>query len=85
LVLPPWLREDSERLVAAFQDPAIQFWHTRTVSSGAEAAINDFAEDWRQSVAGSRPGVGGGFKTNVMCGSVRPASTLQLTLSRRVT
>jgi RimJ/RimL family protein N-acetyltransferase len=49
LVLRPWRTEDSPRLADAFQDPAIQFWHTRTISSTAEAEtlINDYAQDWR--------------------------------------
>jgi len=49
LVLRPWLTEDSPRLREAFRDPAIQFWHTRTISSNeeAETLINDYAQDWR--------------------------------------
>jgi ribosomal-protein-alanine N-acetyltransferase len=49
LVLRPWRTEDSPRLRAAFQDPAIQFWHTRTISNNeeAEALINDYAQDWQ--------------------------------------
>jgi RimJ/RimL family protein N-acetyltransferase len=49
LVVRPWLTEDSARLADAFQDPAIQFWHTRTISSNeeAETLINDYAQDWR--------------------------------------
>lgn len=49
LVVRPWLTEDSARLADAFQDPAIQFWHTRTISANeeAETLINDYAQDWR--------------------------------------
>jgi [ribosomal protein S5]-alanine N-acetyltransferase len=49
LVLRPWVAEDSPQLMDAFQDPAIQFWHTRTISSTEEATtlIEDYADGWR--------------------------------------
>jgi len=55
LVLRPWLSEDSSRLEEAFQDPAIQFWHTRTISSNAEAEmlIAEYARDWRAETRGN--------------------------------
>jgi RimJ/RimL family protein N-acetyltransferase len=55
VVLRPWLTEDSPRLKEAFQDPAIQFWHTRTISSNAEAEtlIKGYAQDWHAEIRGN--------------------------------
>jgi len=55
VVLRPWLTEDSPRLKEAFQDPAIQFWHTRTISSDAEAEtlITGYAQDWHAETRGN--------------------------------
>jgi len=55
LVLRPWLKEDGPRLKNAFHDPAIQFWHTRTISSDAEAEmlIAEYARDWHAETRGN--------------------------------
>ncbi|GAS93821.1 uncharacterized protein RMCC_0787 [Mycolicibacterium canariasense] len=49
MVLRPWVAADSQGLMDAFEDPAIQFWHTRTICSIEEAKtlIADYARDWR--------------------------------------
>ncbi|WP_330184539.1 GNAT family N-acetyltransferase [Nocardia sp. NBC_01503] len=52
LVLRPWLRRDAPEVYTAFQDPAIQRWHTRTAESVDEAGewIGAWARAWSAGV-----------------------------------
>ena len=55
VVLRPWSTEDSARLTDAFKDPAIQFWHRRTIPSNeeAETLITGYAQEWRAETRGN--------------------------------
>ncbi|MEU4618895.1 GNAT family N-acetyltransferase [Actinoplanes sp. NPDC023801] len=43
VLLRPWHTDDHEAVVAAFTDPAIQRWHTRSVTA---AEARDWIEQW---------------------------------------
>jgi hypothetical protein len=47
LVPRPWEPSDAAVFLAAYQDPAIQHWHTRQPAS--EAQVRDWFEQYRQS------------------------------------
>ncbi|MEV8516862.1 GNAT family N-acetyltransferase [Dactylosporangium sp. NPDC051484] len=47
IVLRPWEPSDAAVFLAAYQDPAIQQWHTRQPAS--EAEVNDWFEQYRRS------------------------------------
>jgi RimJ/RimL family protein N-acetyltransferase len=54
LVLRPWLPPDAAVFFAAYQDPAIQHWHTRQPAS--EARVREWFEDrqnWEQEEGAS--------------------------------
>ena len=48
LLLRPWVDADSPWVLDAFRDPAIQFWHTRTISTlgEAEGLIDKYSKAW---------------------------------------
>jgi hypothetical protein len=46
LVLRPWESSDAAVFFAAYQDPAIQHWHTREPAS--EAQVRDWFAQYRQ-------------------------------------
>jgi [ribosomal protein S5]-alanine N-acetyltransferase len=48
IVLRPWRTTDCGGLADAFEDPAIAFWHRRTIASAAEAEslITGYGRDW---------------------------------------
>ncbi|EFG64939.1 GNAT family N-acetyltransferase [Streptomyces sp. SPB074] len=45
--LRPWEEGDAEAVRAAYDDPAIQYWHARRADSAAEAA--EWIAGWRQA------------------------------------
>lgn len=47
IVLRPWEPSDAAVFLAAYQDPAIQQWHTRQPAS--EADVNDWFDQYRRS------------------------------------
>ncbi|MDJ0345401.1 GNAT family N-acetyltransferase [Streptomyces sp. H10-C2] len=53
LLLRPWEEADTDALLAAFGDPAIQRWGVRSVESPAEAQrmIASYNEAWRRETA----------------------------------
>jgi [ribosomal protein S5]-alanine N-acetyltransferase len=54
VTLRPWDRADAPAILAAYQDPAIQLWHARTMTdlAEAEAWIDSRREHWEQEAAG---------------------------------
>ena len=54
LVLRPWQLADVPDVVAAYQDPGVQRWHVRTMSTDeATAWVESWAQNWhRESAAG---------------------------------
>ncbi|QNS05677.1 GNAT family N-acetyltransferase [Streptomyces xanthii] len=53
LLLRPAAPSDADAVHAAFQDPALQFWHARTMDSRDEALewIEDVLRGWREETA----------------------------------
>jgi len=47
-VLRPWRLGDADAVIRAFEDPAIQWWHTRRLDSVSEAhaLISSWVEGW---------------------------------------
>ncbi|EGJ75901.1 putative acetyltransferase [Streptomyces sp. Tu6071] len=46
-VLRPWQEGDAEAVRAAYDDPAIQYWHARRADTAAEAA--EWIAEWRDA------------------------------------
>jgi RimJ/RimL family protein N-acetyltransferase len=61
LVLRPWRPADAPALLAAFSDPAISWWHRRSVDSLAEAEqlIAGWTQAWHEETAGQWAVTGG--------------------------
>lgn len=53
LVIRPWCPSDAEAVFAAYQDPAIQRWHVRSIDDIAEASawIRSRRQQWQEELA----------------------------------
>jgi [ribosomal protein S5]-alanine N-acetyltransferase len=61
LVIRPWTAADAPAVLAAYSDPAISWWHRRSVESLAEAEqlIAGWTQTWHEETAGNWAVTGG--------------------------